>query len=68
MAGGYIAGHSDLEMRGEYTFVTAERQNEPTRRIQEKLVETGGRTVFSVPPRLRPGALAGAEPMTSLRQ
>ncbi len=34
-----IAGHSDLEMTGEYTFVTAERQNELTRRIQEKLAE-----------------------------
>jgi integrase len=32
-----IAGHSDLEMTGEYTFVTAERQNELTRRIQEQL-------------------------------
>jgi integrase len=32
-----IAGHSDLEMTGEYTFVTAERQNELTRRIQQKL-------------------------------
>lgn len=34
-----IAGHSDLEMTGEYTFVTAERQNELTRRIQQKLEE-----------------------------
>ena len=34
-----IAGHSDLEMTGEYTFVTAERQNELTRRIQERLAE-----------------------------
>jgi integrase len=34
-----IAGHSDLEMTGEYTFVTAERQNELTRRIQGKLAE-----------------------------
>jgi hypothetical protein len=34
-----IAGHSDLEMTGEYTFVTAERQNELPRRIQEKLAE-----------------------------
>jgi integrase len=34
-----IAGHSDLEMTGEYTFVTAERQNELTRRIQEKLAD-----------------------------
>src|SRR5204863_3933807 len=32
-----IAGHSDLEMTGEYTFVTPERQNELTRRIQQKL-------------------------------
>src|SRR6266849_3375274 len=34
-----IAGHSDLEMTGEYTFVTAERQNELTRRIQQKLAK-----------------------------
>lgn len=34
-----IAGHSDLEMTGEYTFVTPERQNELTRRIQQKLTE-----------------------------
>jgi integrase len=32
-----IAGHADLEMTGEYTFVAPERQNELTRRIQEKL-------------------------------
>jgi integrase len=32
-----IAGHSDLEMTGEYTFVTPERQNELTCRIQAKL-------------------------------
>src|SRR5438046_7764798 len=34
-----IAGHSDLEMTGEYTCVSAERQNELTRRIQKKLRE-----------------------------
>jgi integrase len=34
-----IAGHSDLEMTGDYTFVTAERQNELTRRIQQKLID-----------------------------
>ena len=34
-----IAGHSDLEMTGEYTFVTAERQNELTRRIQKRLAD-----------------------------
>ena len=33
-----IAGHSDLEMTGEYTFVDPERQNELTRRIQERLL------------------------------
>src|ERR1017187_6928235 len=32
-----IAGHSDLEMTGEYTFVSPDRQNELTRRIQQKL-------------------------------
>jgi integrase len=32
-----IAGHSDLEMTGQYTFVEPERQNELTRRIQAKL-------------------------------
>jgi hypothetical protein len=34
-----MAGHSDLEMTGEYTFVTCERQKELTRRIQEKLAD-----------------------------
>lgn len=34
-----IAGHSDLEMTGEYTFVTPERQNQLTRLIQQKLAE-----------------------------
>lgn len=34
-----IAGHSDLEMTGEYSFVTADRQNELTRRIQQQLTE-----------------------------
>jgi len=32
-----IAGHSGLNMTSEYTFVSAERQNELTRRIQERL-------------------------------
>jgi integrase len=36
-----IAGHSDLEMTGAYTFVAPERQNELTRRIQRKLAEAG---------------------------
>jgi len=38
-----IAGHSDLEMTNEYTFVTPERQNELTRRIQEKLAAANNR-------------------------
>jgi hypothetical protein len=36
-----IAGHSDLEMTGEYTFVKPERQNELTRLIQNKLFAAG---------------------------
>ena len=47
-----IAGHSDLEMTGEYTFVTAERQNELTRRIQQKLSVAAKKTEVNavVPP------------------
>lgn len=47
-----IAGHSDLEMTGDYTFVTAERQNELTRRIQEKLSVAAKKTEVNavVPP------------------
>ena len=38
-----IAGHSDLEITGQYTFVAPERQNELTRRIQEKLAEAASK-------------------------
>jgi integrase len=38
-----IAGHSDLQMTDEYTFVAPERQNELTRRIQEKLAEAASK-------------------------
>lgn len=38
-----IAGHADLEMTGECTFVAPERQNELTRRIQEKLANAGAK-------------------------
>lgn len=48
-----IAGHSDLEMTGEYTIVTPERQNELTRRIQEKIAVEGRRT-FPVQPQYQP--------------
>lgn len=34
-----IAGHSDLETTSEYTFVSPERQNELTRRIQAQLLK-----------------------------
>ena len=48
-----IAGHSNLEMTSEYTFVTAERQNELTRRIQAKLAsaakQDGSRCVAEAP-------------------
>lgn len=43
-----IAGHSDLEMTGEYTFVTPERQNELTRRIQQKLAESSKSVSVSI--------------------
>ena len=36
-----IAGHRDLEMTSEYTFVAPERQNELTRRIQRRLADAG---------------------------
>jgi integrase len=50
-----IAGHRDLDTTGDYTFVTAERQNELTRRIQDRLARAGAgatktsslRTVFA---------------------
>jgi integrase len=38
-----IAGHSDLEMTGEYTCVSPERQNALTRRIQRRLRDAGGK-------------------------
>ena len=39
-----IAGHRDLDTTGDYTFVTAERQNELTRRIQERLASATERS------------------------
>ena len=41
-----IAGHSDLEMTGEYTIVTAGAA-ERTRRIQEKIAVAGEKNVPS---------------------
>lgn len=37
-----IAGHSNLKMTGEYTFIDPARQNELTRRIQERLACVSG--------------------------
>jgi integrase len=64
-----IAGHSDLEMTGEYTFVTPERQNELTRRIQQRLAEA---SKSQEPPErnaseVRTG-LAAAQPATTVVQ
>ena len=67
-----IAGHSDLEMTGEYTFVEPERQNELTRRIQEKLSDAAKKLpangAAAVPPTEVPPALANTEPASRLVQ
>jgi len=71
-----IAGHSDLEMTGEYTFVTPERQNELTQRIQQQISDAGqksrekpGRTQE---PRMEstdlPPRLADTKPVTPIIQ
>src|SRR5690242_5011352 len=44
-----IAGHSDLETTSSYTFVAPERQNELTRRIQQKLAEAEKKGLDSTP-------------------
>jgi integrase len=49
-----IAGHSDLEMTGEYTFVTPERQNELTRRIQGELCRAAKKTAGCAPEQANP--------------
>lgn len=60
-------------MTGEYTFVAPERQNELTRRIQEKLVDAGTKKqekpAGSQPPgsEVLPG-LADAKPATPVVQ
>ncbi|MBI3681775.1 MAG: hypothetical protein HY235_15455 [Acidobacteria bacterium] len=71
-----IAGHSDLEMTGEYAFVAPERQNELTRRIQQKLAKAAKKKepqpIAPVPPQsgtpeISP-ILADAEPVTTVVQ
>jgi len=71
-----IAGHSDLEMTSEYTFVTAERQNELTRRIQEKLAEAASKRDGKSEPPAQPAPaapdvppnLAETKPVTTVLQ
>lgn len=42
-----IAGHTSLKMTGEYTFIDPVRQNELTRRIQERLAGVFGGPVIA---------------------
>ena len=62
-----IAGHNSLEMTGEYTFITPERQNELTRRIQHRLATASKNTApvsraLAAP--VAPSDLAEAKPAT----
>jgi integrase len=71
-----IAGHSDLEMTNEYTFVAPERQNELTLRIQEKLAEAASKNTGQSAPPAQPAPcaanlapnLAETKPVTSRLQ
>lgn len=71
-----IAGHSELEMTSEYTFVTPERQNELTRRIQKKLAEiarkpkgiSGRRLEPPTDPPDVPPSRAETQPVTTIVQ
>ncbi len=74
-----IAGHHDLEMTSAYTFVAPERQNELTRRIQQKLADAGERqketdhpTTEVLPPAPStpeaPPSLADTAPVTAVVQ
>ena len=66
-----IAGYSDLEMTGEYTFVAPERQNELTRCIQERLADAARKDKSaasqSLGQEVLPG-LAAAKPATPVVQ
>ena len=65
-----ITGHSDLEMTGQYTFVAPERQNELTRRIQQKLAEAANNQngKSEVPAEPVAPSLAEAKPVTTVLQ
>ena len=51
-----IAGHSDVDMTADYTFVDIERQQELTRAIQERLASVGEKQKVAVPPSPAEGA------------
>jgi integrase len=59
-----IAGHTNIEMTSEYTFVAPERQNELTRRIQQRLAAAGKPDATSVP-ESPPSAGPGHVPMAT---
>jgi integrase len=74
-----IAGHTNLETTSQYTFVAAERQNELTRRIQQKLADAGKKpeeqqAAPEIPPPAAPPAtevppsLADTAPVTAVVQ
>jgi integrase len=74
-----IAGHTNLETTSQYTFVAAERQNELTRRIQQKLADAGKKpeeqqAAPEIPPPAAPPApevppsLADSVPVTAVVQ
>lgn len=58
-----IAGHADLEMTGEYTFVPPERRNELTRHVQKKLANAGAKaTAEPAPPPPQPATTPEVPP------
>ena len=61
-----IAGHSDLEMTSEYTFVAPDRQNELTRLIQGRLSDAAKK--LQPPPTVPTGPLDSSSPASTLIQ
>jgi len=60
-----IAGHQSLEMTSHYTFVAAERQNELTRRIPQKLAAAAKKAEDKpAEPQLPPPSTPPAAPQT----
>ncbi|MCC7156545.1 MAG: site-specific integrase [Bryobacterales bacterium] len=57
-----IAGHCSLEMTSHYTFVAPERQNELTRRIQQKLAAAAKPEEKPAEPQLPPSNTPPAAP------